>query len=355
MLTAEQRESFDRDGFLAIEDAVTPEACATLIGRAEELVDAFEPATVSVFSTKNQSKTTDEYFLSSGGEVRFFFEEEAFDDDGELRQPKALSINKIGHAEHDVDPVFSAFSRQPAFAEIAADLGFADPLLLQSMYIFKQPKHRRRGGQPPGRDVPLHRPDHGHRFLGGAAGRDPRERLPVGTSRRPQDVAAQAVRRQRRPDDPLRRARPVAVARVGRRGAWCRWRPRPARWCSCTGCSRTPPGPTGRAKSRHAYSVHIIDGTADYPADNWLQRAADASAARVLAGSLSDRLRGPLEPRRCLGPGDGLGLRVGADVVQGEQHGADDRSLRHHPQRDVGGLEPDPALDVSPAVRCGQP
>ena len=69
--------------------------------------------------------------------VRFFFEEEAFDDAGQLKQPKTLSINKIGHALHDRDDAFRAFSYQPALAAIALDL--AEPLALQSMYIFKQP------------------------------------------------------------------------------------------------------------------------------------------------------------------------------------------------------------------------
>ena len=40
---------------------------------------------------------------------------------------------------HDLDPVFAAFSRGPALAELAADLGLVQPQLWQSMYIFKQP------------------------------------------------------------------------------------------------------------------------------------------------------------------------------------------------------------------------
>ena len=35
--------------------------------------------------------------------------------------------------------MFDAFSRQPVIAEAAASIGFTDPKLLQSMYIFKQP------------------------------------------------------------------------------------------------------------------------------------------------------------------------------------------------------------------------
>jgi phytanoyl-CoA hydroxylase len=33
--------------------------------------------------------------------------------------------------------------------------------------------------------------------------------------------------------------------------------------------------PNTSERSRHAYTLHLIDGTADYPDDNWLQRAPD--------------------------------------------------------------------------------
>jgi phytanoyl-CoA hydroxylase len=31
-------------------------------------------------------------------------------------------------------------------------------------------------------------------------------------------------------------------------------------------------GPNTSDKPRHAYTIHAIDGTANYPDDNWLQR-----------------------------------------------------------------------------------
>jgi phytanoyl-CoA hydroxylase len=34
-------------------------------------------------------------------------------------------------------------------------------------------------------------------------------------------------------------------------------------------------GPNRSAKSRHAYTLHVIDGACRYPPDNWLQRAPD--------------------------------------------------------------------------------
>jgi len=141
-LDAGQLAGYERDGFLVLPDFVSEAACAELKRRAEELVDGYEPdeGVRSVFTTNEQSRHSDEYFLTSGDKTRFFFEEKAFDTDGELRQAKALSINKLGHAMHDLDPVFERFSHTAALAELCADLGYQDPSILQSMYIFKQPR-----------------------------------------------------------------------------------------------------------------------------------------------------------------------------------------------------------------------
>ena len=140
-LSPEQIAIYDRDGFLVLENFVDQSACHSLRGRAEELVGDFDPAgVVSIFSTHEQTRTSDDYFLDSGDKIRFFFEEHAFLPDGSLWQTKEQSINKIGHALHDLDPVFDSFSRTPDIKQLVSDLGITEPLLLQSMYIFKQPR-----------------------------------------------------------------------------------------------------------------------------------------------------------------------------------------------------------------------
>src|SRR5262249_46050860 len=131
---------YEREGFLVLENFVDETNCDRLRQHAEDLVLNFDPAgVVSIFSTHEQTRTSDEYFLGSGDKIRFFFEADAFGPNGALRQSKEESINKIGHALHDLDPVFNQFSRAPEIRQLVSELGIKQPVLLQSMYIFKQP------------------------------------------------------------------------------------------------------------------------------------------------------------------------------------------------------------------------
>lgn len=106
----------------------------------DQLLDDFDcSSTASIFSTKNQQRTSDDYFYESAEKVSFFFEEKAFDEDGNLKQPKQLSINKVGHALHEIDPEFKKFSSSKKMSSLLFSFGYKRPVIIQSMYIFKQP------------------------------------------------------------------------------------------------------------------------------------------------------------------------------------------------------------------------
>jgi phytanoyl-CoA hydroxylase len=131
-------EQFQRDGFLILEGFNSETECDELINRAAELTADFDyDGHPSVFQTSEQERTSDDYFLSSGDRISFFFEKDAFADNGRLRKDLFHSLNKIGHALHDLDAVFKRFSRSSQMKSLAAALDLSEALIIQSMYIFK--------------------------------------------------------------------------------------------------------------------------------------------------------------------------------------------------------------------------
>lgn len=271
-LSQAQLSRFRQEGFLVLPGFVDTERCLELRRRALELAREHVPPPdrATIFTADGDAlHASDEYFLNSGEAIRCFFEKGAFDAEGRLRADAALCLNKLGHAMHDLDPVFGAFSRTPELAALAGDIGMREPLLLQSMYIFKQ---ARIGGE-----VACHT-DHsylwtepasvvgfwfaiddattengcmwalpgGHRLPVKA-----RSRLNASRSATVMDVFDETPY----PDTGL-------VALEASRGTLV----------LLDGALPHRSGPNLSDKPRHAYTIHAIDGIARYLPDNWLQR-----------------------------------------------------------------------------------
>lgn len=142
-LTAQQAEFFDQNGYLVLPEFVEAQACLKLRDQAMILAEKYcpSPEQATVFTADGTAvHASDDYFLTSGDKIRCFFEKDAFNERGELRQNAHLCLNKLGHAMHDLDPVFREFSHSSRLAAVARSIGLQHEKLLQSMYIFKQPR-----------------------------------------------------------------------------------------------------------------------------------------------------------------------------------------------------------------------
>ena len=128
MLSSAQISSFNQDGYLVVKDFISEVQRKQLMDRAEELIDDFNPSsTHSIFTTNEQERSSDDYFLSSGDQIRFFFEEKAIDSKGNFTVPKQKSINKIGHAQHALDPVYKTIINSLDIPQIGRQLGILKP------------------------------------------------------------------------------------------------------------------------------------------------------------------------------------------------------------------------------------
>ncbi|WP_299264713.1 phytanoyl-CoA dioxygenase family protein [uncultured Psychrosphaera sp.] len=141
MLSPDQISHYNEQGYIVLDQVFPLAEIEAVKKQANLLVEQWaEDSPEHVFTTNDNDRSDDSYFLDSAEKIRCFFEEEAFNDKGELVQERSLCINKIGHALHELDPVFSKFSHQKLLGELMSDLGMQTPQIRQSMYIFKQPK-----------------------------------------------------------------------------------------------------------------------------------------------------------------------------------------------------------------------
>ncbi|XP_067398171.1 phytanoyl-CoA dioxygenase domain-containing protein 1 isoform X3 [Emydura macquarii macquarii] len=144
-VTKEQLQQFHEDGFLVLEEFFTTEECDAMREQINKIIAKMDVPHYcrTEFTTKEkeelQAQGSSDYFLTSGDKIRFFFEKGVFNEKGDFLVSKEKSINKIGHALHAHDPVFKQITHSSKMQELGRKLGLEKPVVVQSMYIFKQP------------------------------------------------------------------------------------------------------------------------------------------------------------------------------------------------------------------------
>ena len=276
VLGEDRRKAWERDGFVVLPGFVPPDRVESLRHRIDDLVAGYASqglpdGAATVFSTTDQTHAQDNWFLTSADVIRPFFENGAFDADGNLVAPMDRALNKMGHALHDLDPAFDQFSRTTDLASLVAELGITDPLLLQSMVIFKPP---RIGGE-----VVCHCD---HSFLW----TDPQTVVGLWFALDDATVAngcmwaipgghVGGARTRFRLDGTGGTTTDVLDPTPYDHGDLVPVEAEAGTLVAFHGCLPHWSGANTSDRPRLAYTLHVIDGTAHYRADNWLQRGAD--------------------------------------------------------------------------------
>ncbi|KAI7861410.1 hypothetical protein BDF14DRAFT_1870095 [Spinellus fusiger] len=277
MLTAEQLEKFDTDGFLVIPDFFTKEKANTLKEKADVLLEEFslEGHPMTRFQTgvgMRDRHVGDDYFLNSGDKIRFFFEDGAFDETGQLKRPKEKAINKIGHGIHAMDPHFSEFSLAKSISDIAKDLKFISPKLVQSMVIFKQPYI---GGPVPSHQDSSFLYTEPHSAIGfWFALEDCTEHNGclwfVPGSHKTTPITSRFVRKENNTDTEF-----IGEDAVIDESKYICQQVKAGTLVLLHGGVVHKSAPNFSEKSRYIYTFHVIEGEAHYPENNWLQPTKD--------------------------------------------------------------------------------
>lgn len=143
-LTPTQLDFWNTNGYLVIPNALDKATVSSLLSETHSMLSSLDlqdhPMTKFSTGQNGRAHVGDDYFLTSGDKIRFFFEEDAFSPSGTLQKPKERAVNKIGHYLHELSPSFKSVTLNERNASIVKSLGFRDPRCLQSMVICKPPE-----------------------------------------------------------------------------------------------------------------------------------------------------------------------------------------------------------------------
>jgi phytanoyl-CoA hydroxylase len=149
---SEKCRYFDSHGFLVVPgfaQSITENTTQALKDQMEYLAnnewDLGVSDKIDTFGTDTKSNASrGDYFLDSSDRVHYFAEVDAMDPETKQLKPefqdnKLAALNKSGHGMHTIPGAFREYTMSKQILELVLDLGWQDPVVPQSMYIFKQP------------------------------------------------------------------------------------------------------------------------------------------------------------------------------------------------------------------------
>ncbi|XP_037940924.1 phytanoyl-CoA dioxygenase domain-containing protein 1 homolog [Teleopsis dalmanni] len=134
-------DEINEKGYIILENFLTEDEVAELYKAGRTLCLEAPKANRKIFSTVKceDAHSKETYFLESGDKVRYFFEEGALNEDGELLVDPMCALNKVGHALHVEHPTFEKITFSKRVKDICWQLNYNKPAVCQSMYIYKNP------------------------------------------------------------------------------------------------------------------------------------------------------------------------------------------------------------------------
>lgn len=138
---------FDKHGFILVPSFSSPEEVQSMKCHMQQLVSSkwIPQKSTHVFRTDEkqlEAQGRSDYFLDSASATHFFAEKDAMDDSGQLkesyRENKIAALNKAGHGMHTTPGPFQTYALSNKVLDLLTELGWQDPVVPQSMYIFKQ-------------------------------------------------------------------------------------------------------------------------------------------------------------------------------------------------------------------------
>ncbi len=162
---SERCRDFDTVGYIHLPQFVSSNVVASMKMTMEQLVNdewmtsssstspsssAASSAAVETFRTDDKqvdAQGRSDYFLDSATKIHYFAEPYAVHTDEnndsttlkeEYRCNKVTALNKAGHGLHLRPGIFHEYTTSTQISTLLRELGYVDPVIPQSMYIFKQ-------------------------------------------------------------------------------------------------------------------------------------------------------------------------------------------------------------------------